>query len=125
MDVSTIKYHWNRCIADIHYVLALKLAHIILIAPLQPLCCLVFSMNVVQTLYGPYMAGFVVMPVNFICCPGRFLFGKFNGRQWRRPGYPKGFEVIDARAPLRHLGSPVLCHCPYICGVSLSLSFLS
>ena len=79
MDVSTISTIGIVLSLVFIIVLALKGWHIILIAPLAAIIVALFSsMNVVQTLYGPYMAGFVGYAGKFyLLFLAGSLFGKF------------------------------------------------
>ena len=79
MDVSTISTIGIVVSLIFIIVLALKGWHIILIAPLAAIIVALFSsMNVVQTLYGPYMTGFVGYAGKFyLLFLAGSLFGKF------------------------------------------------
>ncbi len=79
MDVSTISIIGIVLSLVFIIVLALRGWHIILIAPLAAIIVALFSsMNVVQTLYGPYMKGFVNYAGKFyLLFLAGSLFGKF------------------------------------------------
>lgn len=79
MDVSTISIIGIVLSLVFIIVLALRGWHIILIAPLAAVIVALFSsMNIIQTLYGPYMKGFVSYAGKFyLLFLAGSLFGKF------------------------------------------------
>jgi H+/gluconate symporter-like permease len=79
MDVSTISTIGIILSLVFIIVLALKGWHIILIAPLAAIIVALFSgLNIVETLYGPYMKGFVGYAGKFyLLFLAGSLFGKF------------------------------------------------
>ncbi len=104
-------------------ILALRGWHIIIIAPLAVvLVCIFFQMNIMETLYGPYMKGFINYASRFylIFLAGS-VFGKFMEDGQAARSIANGIlKLIGKEDPLRMLLSvAMVCLCLTYGGVSL------
>ena len=104
-------------------ILALRGWHIIIIAPLAVVLVCIFSqMNIMETLYGPYMKGFINYASRFylIFLAGS-VFGKFMEDGQAARSIANGIlKLIGKEDPLRMLLSvAMVCLCLTYGGVSL------
>jgi H+/gluconate symporter-like permease len=104
-------------------ILALRGWHIIIIAPLAVIVVCIFSeMNIMETMYGPYMKGFVNYASRFyLLFLAGSVFGKFMEDGQAARSLANGIlKVIGKEEPLRMLLSVgIVCLCLTYGGVSL------